>query len=63
MHLVTRSIKHEVTTPLRCLCVIAEDGAEATPDQRHTFETISNTAKLCLSFVEGQMDQLFLEND
>lgn len=56
MHLVSRSIKHEVTTPMRCLAEIADDAITTSNESASTFATISSTAKMCMSFIEGKMD-------
>ena len=56
MHLVSRSIRHEVTTPMRCLAEIADDAITTSNESASTFATISSTAKMCMSFIEGKMD-------
>ena len=62
-NLISASIKHEVVTPLRCLAVMADEApANNADNHERLLRTVFSTSNLCLSYVEGQMDQLFLEN-
>lgn len=62
VNLISASIKHEVVTPLRCLAVMADDAPNNADNHERLLRTVYTTSNLCLSYVEGQMDQLFLEN-
>lgn len=62
LKIVSASIKRQLTTPLKCVAAIAEDKLKIDGQDHRSFLIVRNTANMCLSYVEGKMDQLFLQN-
>lgn len=63
LHLISRSIKHEVTTPLRCMSQIADEAIKQKTATVQTLQILKFTSNLCLSFVEGKMDQILISHN